>query len=153
MAEHQNLIIQAACEEDLPAISELYAQPGLDDGRKLTLDEAKNVFARFSTYPNYKIYIAKVDGKVEGTFGLLIMDNLGHQGAPSGIIEDVAVSPSQQGKGIGKTMMTFAMEKCRKAGCYKLALSSNLKRSNAHEFYKSLGFEQHGYSFLVNPNA
>ena len=35
-------------------------------------------------------------------------------------------------------------------GCYKVVLSSSDKRDNAHEFYQSLGFEQHGYSFVVD---
>jgi len=38
---------------------------------------------------------------------------------------------------------------CRSAGCYKLALSSNLKRAGAHRFYDSLGFERHGFSFVT----
>jgi hypothetical protein len=32
----------------------------------------------------------------------------------------------------------------------KLALSSNFKRNAAHAFYDSLGFQRHGYSFLVD---
>ena len=35
-------------------------------------------------------------------------------------------------------------------GCYKAALSSNLKRKRAHAFYASFDFEPHGYSFRVN---
>ena len=35
-------------------------------------------------------------------------------------------------------------------GCYKLTLSSNIARANAHEFYRSLGFEQHGLSFRMS---
>ena len=46
-------------------------------------------------------------------------------------------------------MMEFAMEFARQQGCYKLTLSSNLARGDAHAFYRSLGFEQHGLSFQV----
>jgi GNAT superfamily N-acetyltransferase len=46
-------------------------------------------------------------------------------------------------------MMNHAMALAHEAGCYKLALSSNLKRTRAHAFYDSLGFERHGVSFLV----
>jgi len=35
-------------------------------------------------------------------------------------------------------MMEHAIAECRKAGCYKLALSSNVKREGAHRFYESL---------------
>jgi GNAT superfamily N-acetyltransferase len=85
-----------------------------------------------------------------GTFALLIMDNLAHLGAPSAIIEDVAVDPDWQGHGVGKAMMEHALTICRERGCYKAALSSNLRRKRAHAFYDALGFERHGYSFRVS---
>ncbi|MCL5959659.1 MAG: GNAT family N-acetyltransferase [Chloroflexi bacterium] len=59
------------------------------------------------------------------------------------------VHPSWQGKGIGKQMMRFAMDRCKQAGCYKLALSSKIKRAAARAYYESLGFEKHEYSFTV----
>lgn len=83
----------------------------------------------------------------------MIMDNLAHQGAPSGIIEDVVVSERHQRQGIGKAMMQYAMQVCQERGCYKVSLSSNLKRAKAHRFYESLGFQKHGYSFLVEPEG
>lgn len=93
--------------------------------------------------------MAEKERVIVGTFALLIMDNLAHQGMPSAIVEDVAVQTTIQGQGIGKLMMKFAMEKSKEAGCYKLVLSSNLKRKEAHAFYESLGFETHGFSFKV----
>jgi len=32
-----------------------------------------------------------------------------------------------------------------------MTLSSNIAREGAHAFYDSLGFQRHGYSFLVTP--
>jgi GNAT superfamily N-acetyltransferase len=81
---------------------------------------------------------------------LKVMDNLGHLGAASAVIEDVAVDPEWQGRGVGKTMMRYALQKCTDKGCYKAVLSSNLKRNRAHAFYESIGFERHGYSFQVS---
>jgi GNAT superfamily N-acetyltransferase len=78
------------------------------------------------------------------------MDNLAHLGAPSAIVEDVVVSPAQRGEGIGKQMMQHAMQRCKQAGCYKMMLSSNLAREQAHRFYEDLGFERHGYSFRID---
>ena len=46
-------------------------------------------------------------------------------------------------------MMAAALAICREAGCYKASLSSNLKSGGAHSFYEKLGFEKHGFSFLV----
>ncbi len=44
-------------------------------------------------------------------------------------------------------------QRCQEAGCYKMSLSSNLKRAQAHAFYESIGFEKHGYSFWVHKEA
>ena len=71
------------------------------------------------------------------------------RGLKSGVVEDVAVHPNYQGRGVGRTMMQNALDQCRSAGCYKLTLSSNLKREGAHRFYDSLGFTRHGYSFQM----
>ena len=46
-------------------------------------------------------------------------------------------------------MMEYARERCRERGCYKMALSSNLARDEAHRFYESLGFDKHGFSFRM----
>ncbi len=141
--------VREATDEDLPQVLQLYAQPEIDDGEVLPLDDARNLLQRFSAYPNYKLYVALLDTKVVGSFALLIMDNIGHMGAKSGVMEDVVVDPTIHRKGIGKAMMSAAFKVCRANGCYKLALSANLKRDAAHSFYEALGFERHGYSFLV----
>lgn len=145
-----DVLIRPAEEEDLEAVLTLYAQPDLDDGAVLTREQAVEVFAKMRSYPDYKIYVAEFGGVIIGTFALLIMDNLGHLGAPSGVIEDVAVDPKWQGQGIGTKMMQFALEVGRYRGCYKVALSSNLKREKAHHFYEKAGFTKHGYSFVVD---
>lgn len=141
--------IRQADASDLPAILALYAQPALDDGRVLPLRQAEDIFRTMQSYPCYRLYVAEDDQRVVGTFALLIMDNLGHLGARSGLVEHVAVDPDCQRQGVGRAMMRFAMEKCREKGCYKMALSSNSIRTGAHAFYESLGFVRHGYSFVA----
>ena len=145
-----DLEIRKAEELDLPAMLRLYAQPGMDSGRVLTIDAASKILQRMATYAEYAVYVATAhDGSVVGTFALLVMDNLAHMGTPSAVVEDVCVDERLRGQGIGKAMMHFAMEFARQRGCYKLALSSNAAREGAHAFYRSLGFEQHGLSFHV----
>jgi ribosomal protein S18 acetylase RimI-like enzyme len=148
---NDSLTCRTASKADLPDVLRLYAQPDLDDGNVLSVAEAESIFERMIRYPDYKVYVAVTGGKVVGTFALLIMDNLAHLGAPSGIIEDIAVDPTCQGMGIGKVMVSHAISLCREKGCYKVMLSSNLKREQAHAFYESLNFERHGYSFRISP--
>jgi GNAT superfamily N-acetyltransferase len=141
--------IREAAESDLPDILRAYRDAGIDGGLSFTIEEAREQFARLREYPYYRIFVALSDGVIAGTYALIILDNLGKRGARAGVIEDVAVRPELQGKGIGRTMMSHAREECRKAGCYKMTLSSNLAREDAHRFYDALGFERHGYSFRM----
>ncbi|HEY6257051.1 MAG TPA: GNAT family N-acetyltransferase [Xanthobacteraceae bacterium] len=150
MSDGAPVLVRRAISADIAGVLALYAQPDLDDGKVLPIEEAISLFEKFARYPDYTLYVAEQDREVVGTFALLIMDNLGHLGSPSGIVEDVVVAPARQGSGIGAAMMRFARERCREKGCYKLVLSSNAKRVRAHAFYEKLGFERHGYSFRVD---
>lgn len=150
-----NLVIREATEGDLPAVLALYAQPDMDNGQVLALDEAKLLLAQFRQYPSYRLWVACNDnntphvGEVVGSYALLIMHNLAHRGSSSAIVEDVVVSPDRQGQGIGQQMMQHAQQQAHDAACYKLVLSSNQKRERAHAFYESLGFQRHGFSFVI----
>lgn len=143
------MTFRVASRQDLPAILDLYARAL--DGRALPVAEAEKLFERIRDYPDYQLYLAEYDGRLAGTFALLIMDNLGECGTPSGIVEDVVVEPEFQRRGVGRAMMQHALALCRQKGCYKMMLSSNLARTAAHAFYESLGFEKHGYSFRIDP--
>jgi ribosomal protein S18 acetylase RimI-like enzyme len=141
--------IRPATADDLPGVLALYAQPDMDNGKVLALEDAEQVWAQFSHYPNYRLFVACEGEAVIGTFALLVMHNLGHQGTPSAIVEDVVVHVGHQSQGLGRDMMHHAMALAREAGCYKLVLSSNQKRERAHAFYESLGFQRHGFSFSI----
>lgn len=166
MAEDRQLrkeiMIREAGVQDIEAILGLYDQPEMDDGHALDIERAKMVFDQVNAHPFYRFYVAvrdrdeveslpadQPDVEVLGVYGLLIMPNFGHQGAPSAIVEGVCVHPACQGMGIGRQMILHAMFVAKQYACYKLALTSNIKRERAHAFYASLGFEQHGVSFQV----
>ncbi len=147
------LDIREATADDLPQVLTLYAQPGLNDGKVLDENQARAIYAQFAQYPNYCLFVASdvhAPHQIVGSYALLVMHNLAHMGTPSAIAEDVVVHEARRGQGIGRKLMAHALAQARTAGCYKLALSSNKRRENAHAFYESLGFERHGYSFVVD---
>lgn len=149
VSDQSNVRIRPAVEADLPAILRLYAQPEFDDGTVLSLSRAESIYQDMQEYPDYTLFVAEADGRVAGSFALLVMHNLGHMGARSAIVEEVVVDPQQQGRGIGTAMMRHAMDVAREKRCYKLVLSSNAKREQAHRFYERLGFRRQGYAFWV----
>ncbi len=142
--------IREAVVSDLPGMLDLYAQHDYDDGCVLSLEAAEVIFSTTARYPFYKFYVAVVEGVVVGTFALLVMENIGHLGARSALLESVAVDPARQGEGVGQEMMRTAMQIASEHDCYKLALSSSVKRDRAHRFYEKLGFRMYGYSLAIN---
>lgn len=142
--------IRVANEQDIAAILKLYDQPDMTAGETMSLEQAVAIYRKTQQYPDYKFYVAETENNViMGSFGLLIMDRLDHAGDTSGVLTGVVVHPDYHRQGIGKQLMQYAMQKCCEANCYKMILSSNIKRVEAHEFYRALGFKEHGLSFLV----
>lgn len=89
-------------------------------------------------------------GRLVGTYSLIVIPLLVHGGRKIGIIESVVVDAEVRGQGIGRQLMTNAAARGRAAGCYKLMLSSNLRRHQAHDFYAQMGFRHHGHSYHLD---
>ena len=70
--------ITKATTDDISKVLELYTQ--LDNEKILNLNDAHEIFKKFELYPNYSLYVAKIDDRIIVTFELLIMDNLAHRG-------------------------------------------------------------------------
>jgi GNAT superfamily N-acetyltransferase len=142
--------MRRAVEADLPAVTALLA--GFEpDGAQLPPERARDIFARIQATPRMAVWLADCGDQVVGTYTMMVIENLGHHGMPLAIVESVMVAPGSRGGRIGEAMMRHAMARAAEAGCYKLALSSNNRRLDAHRFYRRLGFAPHGISFAITP--
>lgn len=146
------LEVRDATRKDIRTLMDLYTAAGLDTRGAHVESEMHVMWDRMrAAAPGVRVFIFSLGGMPVGTYTLFILPLLAHAGAPEAIVEDVAVHPEAQGQGIGRRMMEHARELAREVGCYKLALSSNQRRVEAHAFYERLGFERHGVSFVVTP--
>jgi GNAT superfamily N-acetyltransferase len=50
------------------------------------------------------------------------------------------VAPERRGEGIGSVLLEAAIAQARAAGCYRVQLTSNKVRRDAHRFYLRHGF-------------
>jgi GNAT superfamily N-acetyltransferase len=112
-------------------VNALPAEPG----------EAMSLLKVISTLPSRQLLVAEVDQKVVGTVDLLIVANLTHRGAPWAIVENVVVDEIVRRRGVGSALIDDVVRRCSDAGCYKVQLLSNKQRTQAHGFYRSVGFE------------
>ncbi|MDZ8079199.1 MAG: GNAT family N-acetyltransferase [Nostoc sp. DcaGUA01] len=148
-----SLDIRVASRDDLPLLVQLYAQ--MDGELPLPINSAAEIWNAIAQVPNYYIYLAFQNQEPVGTFSLLYVPTMMHRGYHKfAVLDAVTVIPTVRGQGVGTQMMKAALKLSAEAGCYKVTLSSNLKRHRAHQFYQALGFEQHGWSFkcVVQPS-
>lgn len=97
-------------------------------------------FEAIQAHPSCRLFAVEMDGRVVATFSLAILPNFAHQGHPVAQIESVHVAADMRSHGIGEQMVRWAIDEARAAGCARLQLTSNKKRTRAHDFYRRLGF-------------
>lgn len=89
--------------------------------------------------PLCHLLVAEEKGVIVGMLTLALYDTLGARRA---WIEDVVVSSSARGRGIGRALVERARDKACEAGATTLALTSAPHRTAARTLYRSEGFEQ-----------
>lgn len=82
-------------------------------------------------------YVISDLGKVIGTVSMFIWPRFYGSVAH---IEDVAVHPEYQGRGIGRALMEHVQQEAKKRNCYKIVLDCSEENQ---EFYVRLGFRCH----------
>ncbi|WP_374046217.1 GNAT family N-acetyltransferase, partial [Rhizobium favelukesii] len=106
-------------------------------------------FERLATSRDQTLYVAERDGKVVGTFQTMIVTSLVGRGSSSMIIEAVQTRGDMRGQGIGAQMIEFAIAEAKRRDLRLVQLASNASRTDAHRFYKRLGFKQSHLGFKM----
>ncbi|MCX9156078.1 GNAT family N-acetyltransferase [Niveibacterium sp. 24ML] len=145
------LTLRPVREDELALLAEILAE--LDGDAPEPLDRVRHTWEAMQAYPDYHCYFAEAEGVVVGTLSLIVFPVFSHRLARDAIVEAVVIRPSFRGKGFGRSMLQAAIELAGSKGAYKLALSSNLRRLDAHRFYDGMGFARHGVSFAIETTA
>ena len=88
-----------------------------------------------------EIYVYKVDKLPVALITLIIEQKLIHSGGLVGHIEDLAVNPEYQNRGIAKHLIHYCINCAREKGCYKVILDCKEELVN---FYKHNHFKEEG---------
>jgi GNAT superfamily N-acetyltransferase len=142
-------LIRKAEEKDIPSILELYQQLSLapENYRKAAVEDCRHVLEQMADVPGYHFLVIEDNGEVIGTTVMVILPAMAHGTSSFAVIEYVVVDEKHRNKGIGKILMEYCQELAKKAGCYKIMLTSDHRREDAHRFYESLGFEASARGF------
>ncbi len=91
--------------------------------------------------PGAEVLVAEVDGSVVGMCQLIMFRHLQERGGLCAEIESMHVAEAHRGRGVGARLLDAAVDTARQAGCYRVQLTSNKARADAHRFYLRHGFE------------
>lgn len=141
--------VRVATADDADVLARLLAEMDDELPPPNAVDVVRELLSEMAGYPHFHCYLV-FDGETPvATFSLLVFRSPSHGASRQAVLDAVVVTRFRRGQGFGEAMLKEAMRLATEAGCYKLALSSNLKRMDAHRFYETLGFAQHGISFGI----
>jgi L-amino acid N-acyltransferase YncA len=145
-------MIREARADDLPHVVKLYAQlfsntdQAAENGAQVC-SAHYDAFAEIEKSETSFLLVAEAAEAVVGTLAITIIPNVSHCGKKWAVIENVIVDERARKSRIGSIMMQQAVALARDRGCFRVVLSSSAERKDSHKFYRSLGFDEFGYSF------
>ena len=140
-----SLKFRQATIEDLPEIVRMLADDFLGAARENyenPLPESyTKAFQEIEADVNNELIVAEMDGEIVGSLQITFTPSIAFQGGKRATVESVRVAGKLRGRGIGREMMLWAIERARRENCIFLQLTTNLERKDAHRFYEKLGFK------------
>lgn len=134
--------IRRATAADLPAIVALLADDALGKTREAPGDPCyAEAFAAIAADPNQLLAVVEEGGEIVGCLQLSFIPGLSLKGMRRSQIESVRIAAARRGGGLGRKMIEWAIDECRRRGCGLVQLTMNKTRKDALRFYQSLGFE------------
>ena len=137
------MIIRSARPEDAGSLVALLVHGALVEGKEDPENPERYVeaLAAIRSTPGNDVLVAELDGAVVGMCQLVVFRHLQSVGGLCAEIESMHVHPDVRSGGIGGQLLSAAVEAARRAGCYRVQLTSNAVRTDGHRFYRRHGFE------------
>ena len=116
-------------------------------GYATSADEMRGRLEGISSHPDYMTYVAELEGEVVGIVGAGI-SRYYEKGGVYGRLLALAVDKRQRGRGIGASLVAEAERRLKEAGATSVIVNSGSQRSDAHRFYRRLGYIETGLRFV-----
>lgn len=139
------MIFRKATENDVAKIVEMIADDELGKTREnfqIPLPKEYMIaFQKIDSDENQELIVVEnEDAEVIGTLQLSFLQYLTYQGGIRAQIEAVRIRKDQRGKGLGKELFQWAIERAKSKKAHVLQLTTDKKRPKAIAFYEDLGF-------------
>jgi len=146
-----NIAIRDATDKDIPIILGLLYDLGRPKPQQDSdVDSFRKLVRTYMEESDKKLLVAILDDvKIVGMISMMLLSRL-NRNTLEMYIPELIVLEKYQGQGIGKKLITSCIAFATEKKCHRIRLESGNQRTNSHEFYKYLGFEQSSLFFTKN---
>jgi GNAT superfamily N-acetyltransferase len=139
--------VRRADQNDAPSVQVLLLQLGYD----IAEEEVRRRLIALSGQPVDPILLAVERDEILGLIALHWMPML-HLAKPMARITALVVRKEARGKGIGRILVEAGSEMAKREGCGLVEVTTALDRTDAHAFYKAIGFDVTSLKYLRSLN-
>src|SRR5882757_59230 len=138
--------LRRARAADLPDLVALLADDMLGALREATgpgpgaLERYARAFDEISADDAQLLVTATTPTRIVGTMQLTFIPGLSRRGARRALLEAVRVHPECRSQQVGDFMIQWAVDEAVRRGCALIQLTTDKRRTDAHRFYRRLGF-------------
>lgn len=146
------IVVRRARRADVPRLAALYHQLHLDSYSETEVPPVRmlRAFDALAADRRHTILLAEEGAELIGTAHVIVVAHLGHGLAPMAIVENAVVDEAARSRGVGELLMRHAAAIARQAKCYKLCLTTNIRRLRAHRFYQRLGWRRTHFGYSLD---
>lgn len=140
------MIFRSATKNDVPFIIKMLANDTLgklrENYQEPLPESYYEAFEIIHKDPNQELMVVEKenDPEIIGTFQLTFIPYLSYRGKLRAQIENVFIREDLTGKGIGKKIFVWVIERAKARNAHLLQLTSDKQRPAAIKFYEDLGF-------------
>ena len=128
--------IREAVPDDAEAVARLLGELGYPG----TVEFARDKLACLAEADADTVLVAQLAGSVVGIAHLHVAE-LFQAAGRIGRVMAIVVDESARRRGIGRALMGKLEERARRSGCVRIDLTSAERRTDAHAFYRAVGFD------------
>jgi GNAT superfamily N-acetyltransferase len=138
-----DIVIRPAGHGDLSEILTLYRYLNPDDPAPNPI-KAETAWLALISSDLTTVFVADAAGMLVSS----CIPNLTRGVRPYGLIENVVTHPDHRRIGLGRAILSAALEAAWREDCYKVMLATGSRREDTLRFYESAGFERGGKTFF-----
>jgi GNAT superfamily N-acetyltransferase len=137
------ITVRPAVPADLERLVELMEAGSLEPGREdpADLPAYRAALDEIQAHPPSDVLVAVAGDQVVGVCQFIVFRHLQRRGGRCAELESMHVHPDWRSRGVGGVLLEEAVARARAAGCFRVQLTSNVARVDAHRFYERHGFE------------